>query len=1636
MQNISGTVQWSSDTPAVATISNAAGSQGVASSAGQGTATITASVGTVSGSTTLTVTSAALFSLAITPVTPALALGTTQPFTATGTFTDGSTENLTSTVIWSSDTLMAATINSVGVASSVGIGTATITATSGSILASTVLTVTPAVLVSIAINPPAAAIPLGLTQPFTAAGTFSDGTTQDVTQSGHWSSTVATVATISNSAGTAGLATTLGTGTTTIGIRAGGVSAAVPLVVNPIALASIAITPQTPTMARGPTQPFTATGTYTDGSTQDVTSVVTWSSSDATVAIISNGVGSYGLATSSGQGTATITATSTSLTSSTTITVGNPALVSIAISPVGALIPLGTSQLFTATGTYSNGSTQNLSGTVQWTSSAISVATVSSGGLATGIAQGATTITASTGAISSSVAMTVTAPVLTSIAISPGSASIAKGTSQQFMATGTYSDGNQQNLSSTVSWSSSPTTVASIATSGLATGAGVGSATIMATSGSISGLATLSVGQPVLVSMAVTPANPSFALGTTQPLAATGTYSDGSTLDLTSLATWSTADGTIATVNGQGLATSIALGSTSVTASSGLISGSTTLTVTPAILVSIAVTPAIPAIPLGTTQPFTATGTYSDGSMQNISGTVQWSSDTPAVATISNAAGSQGVASSAGQGTATITASVGTVSGSTTLTVTSAALFSLAITPVTPALALGTTQPFTATGTFTDGSTENLTSTVIWSSDTLMAATINSVGVASSVGIGTATITATSGSILASTVLTVTPAVLVSIAIKPPAAAIPLGLTQPFTAAGTFSDGTTQDVTQSGHWSSTVATVATISNSAGTAGLAATLGAGTTTIGISAGGVSAAGPLVVNPIALASIAITPQTPTIALGTTQPFTATGTYTDGSTQDVTSVVTWSSSDATVAIISNGVGSYGLATSSGQGTATITATSTSLTSSTTITVGNPALVSIAISPVGALIPLGTSQLFTATGTYTDGSTQDVTASVTWASDSPAVAPVSASGMVMGSALGTANISASSGTVASSTGLGVTAPLLLSIAISPGSASIAKGTSQQFMATGTYSDGSQQNLSSTVSWSSSPTTVASIATSGLATGAGVGSATIMATSGSISGLATLSVGQPVLVSMAVPPANPSFALGTTQPLAATGTYSDGSTLDLTSLATWSTADGTIATVNGQGLATSIALGSTSVTASSGLISGSTTLTVTPAILVSIAVTPAIPAIPLGTTQPFTATGTYSDGSMQNISGTVQWSSDTPAVATISNAAGSQGVASSAGQGTATITASVGTVSGSTTLTVTSAALFSLAITPVTPALALGTTQPFTATGTFTDGSTQNLTSTVIWSSDTLTTATINSVGVASSVGIGTATITATSGSILASTVLTVTPAVLVSIAINPPAAAIPLGLTQPFTAAGTFSDGTTQDVTQSGHWSSTVATVATISNSAGTAGLATTLGTGTTTIGISSGGVSAAVPLVVNPIALASIAITPQTPTIALGTTQPFTATGTYTDGSTQDVISVVTWISSDATVGIISNGVGSYGLATSSGQGTATITATSTSLTSSTTITVGNPALVSIAISPVGALIPLGTSQLFTATGTYTDGSTQDVTASVVWASDSPAIAPVTAGGLVTGTAMGTANISASSGTVTNSTSVAVT
>src|SRR5262249_40959681 len=153
------------------------------------------------------------------------------------------------------------------------------------------VTLTSASLTSLALTPTTPQAAKGTTVQFTATGTFSDGSTQDVTAQVTWASSQAAVASVSNAAGTQGLATALAAGTTSISARLSGGSASTPMPVTNAPLTSITTPPPSPSLPRGYRRQLRATGTFSDGTTQDLTAQATWTSSSTTVATVSNAVG-------------------------------------------------------------------------------------------------------------------------------------------------------------------------------------------------------------------------------------------------------------------------------------------------------------------------------------------------------------------------------------------------------------------------------------------------------------------------------------------------------------------------------------------------------------------------------------------------------------------------------------------------------------------------------------------------------------------------------------------------------------------------------------------------------------------------------------------------------------------------------------------------------------------------------------------------------------------------------------------------------------------------------------------------------------------------------------------------------------------------------------------------------------------------------------------------------------------------------------------------------------------------------------------------------------------------------------------------------------------------------------------------
>ena len=171
-------------------------------------------------------------------------------------------------------------------------------------------------------------------------------------------------------------------------------------------------------------------------------------------------------------------------------------------------------------------------------------------------------------------------------------------------------------------------------------------------------------GNSTLTSIAVTPETPSVAIGATQQMVATGTYNDGSTKNISSSATWTSADTDTATVSSTGLGTGVAAGTASVTAASGSISGATTVSVTYANLKSIEVTPTTASITSGETQQFVATATLEDGSTVVITDAATWTSSNASVATMSSSGLATGQSLTSSSATY-ITATSGSITSNT-----------------------------------------------------------------------------------------------------------------------------------------------------------------------------------------------------------------------------------------------------------------------------------------------------------------------------------------------------------------------------------------------------------------------------------------------------------------------------------------------------------------------------------------------------------------------------------------------------------------------------------------------------------------------------------------------------------------------------------------------------------------------------------------------------------------------------------------------------------------------------------------------------------------------------------------------------------------------------------------------------------
>jgi uncharacterized protein YjdB len=1062
----------------------------------------------------------------------------------------------------------------------------------------------------------------------------------------------------------------------------------------PGSVTALSVTPSNPWIPMGLPQPLTAIA-FRGSSPSDVSTTAVWSTSNSAVASIS----ALGVVTPVGGGSATITATYGGLSATALVTVVTDPLNAIAVTPATSTLAGGATVQLKATATFGVSTTADVTEQATWSTGAAALSVSNypgSKGLVTAQQPGTETVTAALGTKSGTASVTV--KELTSIAVTPATPTVAKGLDQQFVATASYSDSSTAVVTSSVSWSSSATSIATINSAGLATTILKGSTTISASLGGVSGSTTLTVGDPTLASLAVTPAPISIAKGSHQQLTVTGTYTDGSKQVLASGVTFSVAAPTVAAVGSaatdQGVLKALEVGSTTVTASyGGKTSPAVGVTVgSPAIVkLEVALEVTSDKMPPGTRvrpssvalQPdplqAVATVTYTDGRSLDVTPLASWSSSDPTVLTVSNVVPTRGLITTKAGGSTNLIATFGGTTVTVPVTVHAPILMWVAPFPAAIDIPLGPAPfSFKAWAILDDWSTVDVTSSVSWSTSNGGVATVASGGALTGVAAGSAVITATHAAtgVAGSAVVFVTSATRQNLYLVPNPITARIGEGTRVRALADYSDGRTFDLQSAATWNSSDRTVIDVSWEGE---LTAKKSSGSATISVTFGGGAASAPATIG----LDWAQCDGAPPIPVGTSVQLRAyTTNWNTGERIDVTDALDWTSDNTLAATVSNTSPTKGLVTgvNAGYGGANIRMAWGGNSQPIWVKVTGSAVTGVTLSPSTTPIkaPIGGTMQFTATAIYGDGSTADVTRFAAWANGgSTAVSfDAAASGRMTTLAAGTAYVTAAfNGQTSSQVQVDVQASQVVSVAVSPATTSVPAGTSLTLKSTATLQNASTIDITPFAYWWALDEAILRTSTPGAFTGLKAGSTQVAAAFGSAIGLADVDVTAVAATTLEMSGPSPAVYDGNQGQLRASASMTDGKFVDVTEQATWGSNTPSIATVStaagSRGLVTGVAAGSAVITATYGGLTQSLTVTVGSALSVtSITISPNPVTVDAGGTVALTVTG-----SGVNFAPVANWSSSNGSNADVGNTPGQKGIVSGfvPGSNVATITATYG---------------------------------------------------------------------------------------------------------------------------------------------------------------------------------------------------------------------------------------------------------------------------------------------------------------------------------------------------------------------------
>lgn len=664
------------------------------------------------------------------------------------------------------------------------------------------------------------------------------------------------------------------------------------------------------------------------------------------------------------------------------------------------------------------------------------------------------------------------------------------------------------------------------------------------------------------------------------------------------------------------------------------------------------------------------------------------------------------------------------------------------------------------------------------------------------------------------------------------------------------------------------------------------------------------------------------------------------------------------------------------------------------------------LTLTPGETAIAVGASLTMTAEAWNPDGAPVAFPR-ISWSSENPAIATVSATGVITGHAVGSVLIAASAwGRDAFSRVTVIPAPVA-AIRLSMTNGALVVGESIQLAADPL--DGRGAVLPDrVVTWSSSNTTVATVR-DGLVTAVGAGGAIIVAASEGASAVASMTVTPVPVASVEMVSDIGDLYVGQSTQLSPLVRDAQGALLT-DRIMVWTTSDPQVASVSSQGLVAAVAPGVASITVAAEGISATATVRVMARPASSVILTPDQVSLFGGQTVQLTALVT-DDRGLVLAGRTVEFSSGSPAVATVSAA----GLVTAVAAGTTTITARSDAITGTATVTVVPDPVATIEVTPSSGNILVGQILPLVATPRNLSGA--PLSGRVVaWTSASPGVASVSSSGLVTGIAPGTAIIVASSEGKQGSATIAVRVVPVAAVLVSPAAVAATVG--DQVTLTATPVDAARLPLAgRAVTWSTSDATIATVSG----AGLVTAIAAGTATIGATSEGqtgVSVVTVAPTQPAGVASIVISPAASTVNVAWTTSLVATAYDAQGNAMPGVTV-TWASSNAAVAAVS----STGVVTGVSPGAAGVSASWGTVSATASITVQLAPVDRVVVSPNNPMInPLESVQL---TATLYDQHNNILTGrTVTWSSSDPLRVAVDGTGLATGILRGNAAITATS------------